>query len=150
MVKCTTCERSAKIKTAKTGQLQCVECFLPWFEKDVHETIQQLKLFTPGESIAVGRYSYGLNLILLCIDEGIRGYRDDSIREVKKNEADLGLDLTIVSYKQLYGWTMDDIVSKIGKKNNCTFCGVFRRQALDRGALKVELANWSLDTMLTI
>ena len=27
---------------------------------------------------------------------------------------------------------MDDIVAKIGKKNNCTFCGVFRRQALDR------------------
>lgn len=29
---------------------------------------------------------------------------------------------------------MDRIVSQIGKKNNCTFCGVFRRQALDRGA----------------
>jgi cytoplasmic tRNA 2-thiolation protein 1 len=31
---------------------------------------------------------------------------------------------------------MDEIVAKIGKKNNCTFCGVFRRQALDRAALK--------------
>jgi cytoplasmic tRNA 2-thiolation protein 1 len=42
---------------------------------------------------------------------------------------------------------MDKIVAKIGKKNNCTFCGVFRleifdifsffrRQALDRGAVK--------------
>lgn len=31
---------------------------------------------------------------------------------------------------------MDEIVAKIGKKNNCTFCGVFRRQALDRGALQ--------------
>jgi len=29
---------------------------------------------------------------------------------------------------------------QVGKKNNCTFCGVFRRQALDRGAnlLKVD------------
>lgn len=29
---------------------------------------------------------------------------------------------------------------QIGRKNNCTFCGVFRRQALDRGAslLKVD------------
>ncbi len=33
---------------------------------------------------------------------------------------------------------MDDIVKKIGLKNNCTFCGVFRRQALDRGAALVE------------
>lgn len=54
------------------------------------------------------------------------GYRDDSIREVQKNRTDLQLPLLILSYKDLYGWTMDDIVAKIGKKNNCTFCGVFR------------------------
>nr|GEW22525.1 cytoplasmic tRNA 2-thiolation protein 1 isoform X2 [Tanacetum cinerariifolium] len=35
---------------------------------------------------------------------------------------------------------MDEIVKMIGLKNNYTFCGVFRRQALDRGAalLKVD------------
>ena len=25
-------------------------------------------------------------------------------------------------------------MSQVGRKSNCTFCGVFRRQALDRGA----------------
>jgi cytoplasmic tRNA 2-thiolation protein 1 len=30
---------------------------------------------------------------------------------------------------------MDEIVAQIGRRNNCTFCGVFRRQALDRGAM---------------
>ena len=44
------------------------------------------------------------------------------------------MPLKILSYDELYGWTMDRVVSTIGKKNNCTFCGVFRRQALDRGA----------------
>lgn len=66
------------------------------------------------------------------------------------------MPLVIVSYKELYGWTMDEIVKQVGLKNNCaralhrrgvvaaaaaasrrhpgTFCGVFRRQALDRGA----------------
>ena len=29
---------------------------------------------------------------------------------------------------------MDEVVAQIGKKGNCTVCGVFRRQALDRGA----------------
>ena len=29
---------------------------------------------------------------------------------------------------------MDEIVSKIGRKNNCTYCGVLRRQAIERGA----------------
>nr|XP_019709757.1 cytoplasmic tRNA 2-thiolation protein 1 isoform X3 [Elaeis guineensis] len=49
-----------------------------------------------------------------------------------------GLPLKVVSYKDLYGWTMDEIVKTIGLKNNCTFCGVFRRQALDRGAALVR------------
>lgn len=42
-----------------------------------------------------------------------------------------GLPLKIVSYKDLYGWTMDEIVKMIGLKNNCTFCGVFRRQVYE-------------------
>ena len=46
--------------------------------------------------------------------------------------------MTIVSYKDLYGWTMDEIVKVIGLTNNCTFCGVFRRQALDRGATLIK------------
>ena len=80
------------------------------------------------------RHDYGLDLFLLSVDEGITGYRDDSLETVKRNEQQYKIPLTIVSYKQLYGWTMDEIVKQIGHKNNCTFCGVFRRQALDRGA----------------
>ncbi|KAL3320161.1 cytosolic thiouridylase subunit Ctu1 [Cichlidogyrus casuarinus] len=83
------------------------------------------------------RYNYGADLILLSIDEGIVGYRDDSLETVKRNEKQYELPLTILSYKDLYGWTMDEIVAAIGKKSNCTYCGVFRRQALDRGAMKV-------------
>uniref|UniRef100_A0A7N0SVE9 Cytoplasmic tRNA 2-thiolation protein 1 n=1 Tax=Kalanchoe fedtschenkoi TaxID=63787 RepID=A0A7N0SVE9_KALFE len=117
------------------------------------------KLFSPGERIAIGasggkdstvlayvmstlnrRHNYGLDLFLLSIDEGITGYRDDSLETVKRNQIQYGLPLKVLSYKELYGWTMDDIVKMIGLKNNCTFCGVFRRQALDRGAamLKVD------------
>lgn len=44
------------------------------------------------------------------------------------------MELKILAYEELYGWTMDRIVEQIGRSNNCTFCGVFRRQALDRGA----------------
>lgn len=55
-------------------------------------------------------------------------------RKVKRNEVQYKIPLKILSYKELYGWSMDEIVKEIGTKNNCTFCGVFRRQALDRGA----------------
>lgn len=69
----------------------------------------------------------------------IEGYRDDSLETVKQNRDDYEMSLKILSYEELYGWTMDRIVGEIGKTNNCTFCGVFRRQALDRGAQQLEV-----------
>ncbi len=38
---------------------------------------------------------------------------------VKQNQIEYGLPLKILSYDELYGWTMDKIVEQIGKKNNC-------------------------------
>lgn len=58
---------------------------------------------------------------------------------MKRNRDDYEMELKILSYEELYGWTMDRIVEKIGRTNNCTFCGVFRRQALDRGAQLLEV-----------
>lgn len=42
------------------------------------------------------------------------------LQTVKQNQIEYGLPLKILSYDELYGWTMDKIVSQIGKKNNCT------------------------------
>jgi len=116
------------------------------------------KLFNRGDYVAIGasggkdstvlayimktlndRYDYGLKLVLLSIDEGITGYRDDSLETVKRNRDQYEIPLKILSYEDLYGWTMDKIVAQVGLKNNCTFCGVFRRQALDRGAMQLEV-----------
>ncbi|KAL5208524.1 hypothetical protein ABZP36_032959 [Zizania latifolia] len=157
---CTRCgERKAALKRPKTLEQICRECFYVVFEDEIHRTIVDNNLFKSGDRVAIGasggkdstvlayvlselnrRHKYGLDLFLLSVDEGITGYRDDSLETVKRNEIQYGLPLKIVSYKDLYGWTMDDIVKAIGLKNNCTFCGVFRRQALDRGAalLKVD------------
>lgn len=73
------------------------------------------------------KYNYGLDLFLLSIDEGIKGYRDHSLDTVRENEKTYGIPLVIYSYKDLYNWTMDEVVAQIGLNNNCTYCGVFRR-----------------------
>lgn len=81
-------------------------------------------------------------LILSCFYySGIKGYRDDSLKTVESNSRTYQLPLTILSYHDLYGYSMDDIVKEIGLKNNCTYCGVFRRQALDRGAWKLGIRH---------
>lgn len=156
---CYNCQSSrAIIIRPKNRHKLCKPCFLEIFESEVHETITSTSLFYPGERIAIGasggkdstvlasvlktlneRHNYGLELMLLSIDEGIKGYRDDSLETVKRNAVQYDMALEIVGYGQLYGWTMDQVVAEIGKKGNCTYCGVFRRQALDRGAAKLGI-----------
>jgi len=164
MVKCHNCPAKGIIRRPKTGLPICKDCFFQAFESEVHQTIAESKMFKRGERVAIAasggkdstvlahimktlndRHDYGLDLFLLSVDEGISGYRDDSLETVKRNQFQYSLPLKIVSYEELYGgWTMDAIVRAIGQKNNCTFCGVFRRQALDRGA-----ALMSADHILT-
>ncbi|KAL4806864.1 adenine nucleotide alpha hydrolases-like protein [Aspergillus unguis] len=158
---CVNCQKArAVIIRPKNRHKLCRECFLEVFETEVHETIISNSLFHPGERVAIGasggkdstvlasvlktlneRYNYELDLCLLSIDEGIRGYRDDSLETVKRNAVQYKMDLVIVGYGELYGWTMDQVVEQIGKKGNCTYCGVFRRQALDRGAQRLGIRH---------
>lgn len=158
-VLCSSCsDKRAVLKRPKTGHSLCKECFFWAFEEEVHQTIVEAELFKHGETVGIAasggkdstvlahimkvlnmRYDYGLQLMLLSVDEGITGYRDDSLETVKRNQQQYELPLKIVSYEELYGWTMDAIVKQVGLKNNCTFCGVFRRQALDRGAIMLKV-----------
>lgn len=152
--------RKAVMKRPKTLQKLCKECFFLVFETEIHNTIVANQLFLPGEKVAIGasggkdstvlasilktlneRYSYGLELVLLSIDEGIKGYRDDSLATVKRNQQQYDMDLQIVSYKELYDWLMDEIVSCAGIRLSCTYCGVLRRQALDRGAARLGIGH---------
>lgn len=158
---CELCQtRRPVLRRPKTNQKLCKPCFFHVFETEIHNTITESNLFYPGERVAIGasggkdstvlahvmkvlneRYNYGVDFVLLSIDEGIHGYRDDSLETVKRNKEQYSMDLEIISYGELYGWTMDQIVAQIGNKNNCTYCGVFRRQALDRGAVKLGIKH---------
>ncbi|KAL8833721.1 MAG: hypothetical protein Q9170_004120 [Blastenia crenularia] len=160
-IPCALCHTSrALIIRPKNHQKLCKTCFLQLFENEIHNTITSNSLFYSGERIAIGasggkdstvlasvlktlneRHNYGLDLFLLSIDEGIKGYRDDSLETVKRNAIQYSMPLTIVGYDEIYGWTMDQVVSQIGKKGNCTYCGVFRRQALDRGAARLGIKH---------
>lgn len=161
MAPCEQCRTSrALIVRPKNHRKLCKTCFIEVFETEIHETIISNSLFQAGERIAIGasggkdstvlasvlktlneRHQYGLELVLLSIDEGIKGYRDDSLQTVKRNAVQYGMPLEIVGYDELYGWTMDQVVEQVGKKGNCTYCGVFRRQALDRGAARLGIKH---------
>uniref|UniRef100_UPI00358EEB6B cytoplasmic tRNA 2-thiolation protein 1 n=1 Tax=Myxine glutinosa TaxID=7769 RepID=UPI00358EEB6B len=153
-MRCTRCtERRAVLRRPLTGAALCRPCFFFVFESEVDAAVQRGRLFLPGERVAIGasggkdsavlahvlkelneRCNYRVHLSLLSVDEGISGYRDASLAAVCREQQRHGLPLRIISYQDLYGWTMDKIVQQIGRRGNCTYCGVLRRGALERGA----------------
>lgn len=128
---CEYCHKNTpKLRRAKNNFKTCLECFYFHFEEEIHETIMEEKLFDENDKIILAisggkdstvlvhvmttlkkRHNYPVSLELLAIDEGIVGYRDDSLVTVKNNQKFYNLPLTILDYKDLFGKTMDEVVS---------------------------------------
>ena len=81
-------------------------------------------------------------LVAVTVDEGIRGYRDEAMEIAAAKCEELGIQQHIVSFKELYGYTLDEIVAKNKQRKDneltpCAYCGVLRRRALNVAAHKV-------------
>ncbi|HEX2014559.1 MAG TPA: TIGR00269 family protein, partial [Nitrososphaera sp.] len=78
-------------------------------------------------------------LVAVTIDEGIKGYRDESLEIVKEFCSQLGVESKVLSYKSLFGVDMDEAMSlrPSEKTSSCSICGTFRRRALDLAAESV-------------
>jgi uncharacterized protein (TIGR00269 family) len=81
-------------------------------------------------------------LVAVTVDEGIRGYRDEALKLAAKNCERLDIPQHIVSFKELYGITLDKLVKQSRSENqneltSCAYCGVLRRRALNHAALSV-------------
>jgi uncharacterized protein (TIGR00269 family) len=76
----------------------------------------------------------------ITVDEGIRGYRDEAVKTATKNCGQLGIEHLTVSFKELFGYTLDEIVKKTRteKLTPCAYCGVLRRRALNVAARQVD------------
>ena len=154
---CALCGARAVLVRPGSGAAQCRACFLSSFEAEVARAVEGGRLFRRGEHVAVGASGgkdsavlaavlaklnaargWGLRLTLLSVDEGIAGYRDASLAAVRAAAVAARLPLAVLGYADLYGWSMDAIVAAAGRRSSCTFCGVFRRQALDRGARALD------------
>jgi uncharacterized protein (TIGR00269 family) len=81
-------------------------------------------------------------LIAITVDEGIAGYRDEALHITKETCKRLRISHHVVTFKKLYGFTLDEIVERIRQRGNgltpCAFCGVLRRKAMNTAALEVK------------
>ena len=95
-------------------------------------------------------------LCAVTVDEGIRGYREEAIRIARENCEALGVEQITVSFKEIFGYTLDEIVEKTREKGQtpCAYCGVLRRRALnvaaeEAGADKIATAHTLDDEVQT-
>ena len=118
--------------------------------------MRKYKMFGPKEHIVVAvsggkdslsllHYLYGLaekvpgwEISALLIDEGIKNYREYTVKDFLRVVNELGVNYRIASFREYFGYTLDEII-EIGRKKGlpyrpCSYCGVFRRYLLNKVA----------------
>ncbi|MBE0512235.1 TIGR00269 family protein [Candidatus Bathyarchaeota archaeon] len=158
MVMCTLCKRKEAVFMRRySGEKLCGRCFCKSMESKVRGTISKYEMFEPKDRIMVavsgGKDSVTLLHILtkiekafpdaalsaVTVDEGIKGYRDEALKVAKKNCQKLGVEHVVTSFKEMYGYELDEIVNMIRQRKKkgltpCSYCGVLRRRALNTAA----------------
>ena len=82
-------------------------------------------------------------LTAVTVDEGIAGYRDEALDVAAANCRKLNVPYHVVSFKDLYGFTLDEMIERARGKGEkeltaCAYCGVLRRKAINTGARQVN------------
>jgi uncharacterized protein (TIGR00269 family) len=167
---CSKCKKPAVTFIRYNGTHLCKDHFIEYFERRVKKDIKKQGKTEGNSNIALavsgGKdstvalyvvhdiFSKRANIAIygLTIDEGIRGYRNESIKYAKLNCNRLGIEHHIVSFKDMIGKTMDEIASLSDELGECSYCGVFRRLCLNYKAkeLGVEklVTGHNLDDMV--
>jgi uncharacterized protein (TIGR00269 family) len=78
-------------------------------------------------------------IIAITVDEGISGYRPESIKAAEQVCSDLGIEHYITSFKDRLGFTLDEVKPKAGELLPCSYCGVFRRFCLNSMAKEQDV-----------
>jgi len=160
--KCTFCTKEAIYHRSYSGESFCRKCYIKSIEKKVTHTITKYRMFAPNDRIAVavsgGKDSLSLlyilnkiekkfpksELIAITIDEGISNYKSEAIKLAGEQCQALKIEHQTYSFKELYGYNLDDIVKTSesrGKLTSCSYCGILRRKALNLVAKDVNASK---------
>ena len=127
----------------------CKDCFIKDVENRVRETIEQFSMLKKTDNVAVavsgGKDSltvlsllkkFGYNVTAITIDEGIAGYRNETIEDSQKFCLQNDITLKIYSFKDAFGFTLDE---QYKGGSACLSCGVFRRYVLNKAAKEFDV-----------
>jgi len=152
-MKCHKCENEASYSRKYSGENLCSDCFSISIMRKTAKTISKYRMIKNGDLVCVavsgGKDSLALLYILhkmskthnfeikvATIDEGIPGYRNESLEIVRNFCSTLNVEYKIYSYKELFDLTIDEALQKreSEKTSSCSICGTFRRRSIDYAA----------------
>jgi len=151
-VNCDRCSAPVVEWIRYSGEHLCREHFLEFVERRVKREVRRQVELRGGERIAIGMSGgkdssatavlldrfFGnrrdLELVGVTVDEGIASYRPAGIEFARRLCARLGIEHRVVAYEDTAGHTMDEVVSLDYHAIPCSYCGPFRRQALNQAA----------------
>jgi cytoplasmic tRNA 2-thiolation protein 1 len=160
---CSKCgERPSYYTRRYSGESLCAPCFKESTVEKVRRTISKHGMLRRGEKVGVAvsggkdslvllKIMHELNsragpagwseLVALTVDEGVSGYRDEAIAHARAVCGELGVELVLVSYSGLFGFSLDQALEWKDERglSSCSICGVFRRRAIDEAALKAKV-----------
>lgn len=150
---CDRCDAKSVYHRFYSGESLCEKCFSRSLQEKVAKTISKYSMIKHRDRVAVavsgGKDSlsllhimnmlcekHGSSVCAVTIDEGIKGYREESLDIVRKFASQLNVEHKILSYKELYGVSLEDGLQlrKDTKMSSCAICGTFRRRAIDIAA----------------
>lgn len=153
--RCTHCNEPAIIRLTDPERRLCAKHFTEDAEERVFNHIDTEIMIHPGSGIAAGlsggkdstallvilkKYiaeNPGAEIVAVTIDEGIDGYREETLKAATKLCKNLGVKHHIISFTELFEKSLDEIVA--GQKDRaCSICGVLRRRALNEAATRVN------------
>ena len=152
---CAKCNKEAVIYREHEGRGLCHKHFSIDINKKVKRSIRDGNMVESGDTIAVGLSGgkdsavmleqlveiFGerpdIEIVAVAVHEGIDEYRDESITAAQEMCDELGVKLEVGKYSDYYDLKMDD-VADAGAKGNCTYCGIMRRDLLNKMCRKVD------------
>lgn len=153
MQRCDRCDENAVYLRRYSGQRMCRDHFIDYFEGKVIKTLKKGKMLQKRDKVGVGvsggkdslttlhllknlEEDLDLEIVAIGIDEGVRGYRADTLKAATAFCRKRDIPLHVVKFRDSLGFTLDEIDKK---RNPCTYCGVFRRKLLNDAGIELGL-----------
>ena len=141
--KCKKCKSRGELRLPSHNTLFCRNCFLQYCETAVTRAMKKFGITTDTEllvAVSGGKDSLALWDILnnlgyktrgLHVDLGIAGFSEASSDAVSDFASPRGLSWTLHSFKELFGWTIDEVKAR-SRRPICSVCGTVKRQLFNR------------------